>query len=61
VKDLAGNTIKSELANVIDRRNKIAHESDWDFINNRKYLINRSDIEYVKSFFNDLVNAINNI
>lgn len=58
---LSANDIKSELANIIDRRNKISHESDWDFINEKKYPI---DIEMAKStvdFVKALVQGINTI
>lgn len=53
--------IKNELATIIDRRNKISHESDWDFINEKKYPIDfemaKSTVDFIKSFV-DGVNKI---
>lgn len=61
INDLKANDIKIELANIIDRRNKISHESDWDFINQIKIPISLSDINDVVSFIKSLVRGINQI
>lgn len=58
---LKANDIKRELANIIDRRNKISHESDWDFINQKKYPISMQDIVDVVNFIKNLVKGINQI
>ncbi|WP_119788947.1 HEPN domain-containing protein [Flavobacterium anhuiense] len=61
VQGLKANDIKTELANIIDRRNKISHESDWDFINQKKYPIYLNDILYVVDFIKNFVKGINQI
>ena len=61
INGMKANDIKNELSNIIDRRNKISHESDWDFINQKKYPISLRDINDVVSFINNLVNGINKI
>lgn len=53
--------IKAELANIIDRRNKIVHESDWDYINDQKYSIESKDANDVLKFIQSLVKSINNL
>lgn len=58
---LRANDIKNELANIIDRRNKISHESDWDFINQRKYPISLEDIVAVVNFIKNIVRGFNQI
>jgi hypothetical protein len=58
---MKANDIKNELSNIIDRRNKISHESDWDFINQRKYPISLQDINDVTNFIKNLVKGINQI
>lgn len=61
VNGLKANDIKNELSNIIDRRNKISHESDWDFINQKKYPISLKDINDVVSFIKNLIKGINQI
>ena len=56
-----GENIKRELSLIIDRRNKIAHESDYNPINYEKYAIERSDVDTVLDFTITLVNSINEI
>lgn len=53
--------IKAELANIIDRRNKIVHESDWDYINDQKYNIENKDAYDVLQFILSLVKSINSL
>lgn len=53
--------IKRELSNIIDRRNKISHESDWDFIREQKYPIDESDVKSTKLFITTLVKNINKL
>jgi hypothetical protein len=56
------NTIKQELGIIIDRRNKISHESDWDFINSQKIPIDIGQVEDVIVFIKKLiVDGVNNI
>lgn len=61
VNGLKANDIKNELSNIIDRRNKISHESDWDFINQKKYPISLQDINDVVDYIKNLVKGINQI
>ena len=61
IDNLKSSDIKSELSNIIDRRNKISHESDWDFVNQAKYPIALLDAEYVVDFIKKFVNGINQI
>ena len=58
---LSADDIKSELANIIDRRNKISHESDWDFINDKKYPIDIDMAQSTVDFVKALVGGINSI
>ncbi len=61
IDNLKSNDIKSELSNIIDRRNKISHESDWDFVNQTKYPIALTDAKYVVNFIKKFVQGINQI
>lgn len=61
IDNLKSNDIKSELSNIIDRRNKISHESDWDFVNQIKYPIALTDAKYVVNFIKKFVQGINKI
>jgi len=54
-------SIKDELGLIIDRRNKISHESDWDYINQRKNPIDYLSTEYVVTFIKKFVLAIEGI
>lgn len=56
-----GENIKRELSLIVDRRNKIAHESDYNPINYEKFAIERSDVDTVLDFTITLVNSINEI
>lgn len=53
--------IKRELSLIIDRRNKIAHESDYNPTNYEKFAIERVDVDIVIEFIVTLVNSINEI
>lgn len=53
--------IKEELSVIIDRRNKISHESDWDFFYQRKFNIEKVDIVFVVKFIKEIVKAFNSI
>jgi len=55
---LAAQSIKDELGLIIDRRNKISHESDWDYINSRKNPIDFALVKYVVDFIKKFVLAI---
>lgn len=50
--------IKNQLALIVDRRNKIAHEADYDFVNGNKYPIDKSLANDVTSFIERLGFAI---
>jgi hypothetical protein len=52
-------TIKDELGLIIERRNKISHESDWDYFNQRKNLINIEEVRNVVQFIKNLANGVN--
>ncbi|MBC7554253.1 MAG: hypothetical protein H7257_09760 [Taibaiella sp.] len=51
--------IKDELSLIIDRRNKISHESDWDYFNQRKNLIDAEEVNAVVRFVETFANAVN--
>lgn len=53
--------IREELSVIIDRRNKISHESDWDFFHQRKFNIEKDDIDFVVKFIKELVKAFNHV
>lgn len=55
------NQIKEELANIIDRRNKISHESDWDYFHNRKFNIEKDDVIDSVKFIKNLVISFDNL
>lgn len=50
--------IKDELGIIIDRRNKISHESDWDYFNQRKNPIDLKEVEFVVDFIKKFVRGI---
>lgn len=53
--------VRKELAIIIQRRNKIAHEADiQDFVSMDKNPISRFDVENVISFLDNVVNVIEN-
>ena len=57
----SADNIKRELSFIIDRRNKIAHESDYNPTNYEKFPIERSDVDSVIGFMSILVYSINEI
>jgi hypothetical protein len=61
IQGLSASDIKSELSNIIDRRNKISHESDWDLINEKKFPIDLGMSISTVNFIKSLVYGINNI
>jgi hypothetical protein len=58
---LTANEIKEELGLIIDRRNKISHESDWDYFNQEKYDITKETSQNVVDFINKFIESINDI
>ncbi len=58
---LKANDIKTKLALIIERRNQISHEADWDFTINQKREILIEDVEDIISFIKKLVFAIHSI
>lgn len=50
--------IKNQLALIVNRRNKIAHESDWNQLRNEYEDISLEDVITCKDFINNLVRAI---
>jgi hypothetical protein len=61
IQNLKASDIKSELSNIIDRRNKISHESDWDYINEKKYPITSESVKSVINFVKSFVIGINKL
>lgn len=55
---MTADDVKTELGNIVRRRNQIAHESDLDPISLTKYPISKSDADHVVDFIDKLVNAI---
>ncbi len=53
--------IKDELGLIIERRNKISHESDWDYFNQRKNLIDVDEVTTVVQFIKNFEKGINAI
>lgn len=58
---LSAQKIKEELGIIIDRRNKISHESDWDYFHERKNQIEFLEVENVVKFIANFVGAMNSI
>jgi hypothetical protein len=52
------NDIRDELGLIINRRNKIAHESDYDFINGAKNSIDRNTVTQTIDFIEKLCEGI---
>jgi len=50
--------IKKQLAIIIDRRNKIAHEADWNILMNEKNPIGNEDLIIVREFIKKISNAL---
>ena len=61
INGLKSSEIKQELAIIIDRRNKISHESDWDYVNEKKFPIELLDVNSVLDFVIKFVTGINTI
>lgn len=55
---ITAKNIRDELGLIIERRNKISHESDWDFFNQKKNPVERSEVEYVVDFIKRFVNGV---
>ncbi|MFN4146231.1 MAG: hypothetical protein ACK4GN_10440 [Runella sp.] len=58
---LQAQDIRNRLALIVDRRNKIAHEADFDFINGKKYPIDKLTTNDVVAFIEKLAEAIYSI
>jgi hypothetical protein len=58
--NLPPDDIKKQLALVVDRRNKIAHESDRDNLTGSKIIIDKTLIDNTISFIDNLCQAIQN-
>lgn len=58
---LQAKDIKDELGLIIDRRNKISHESDWDYFTQEKYDITKESSQSVLDFIENFVLSINKI
>ena len=50
--------IKIKLGLIVNRRNKIAHESDYDYLSSAQIAITKDDVDEVVLFIERLVNAI---
>lgn len=61
VLNLSAKDIKEELGLIIDRRNKISHESDWDYFTQEKYDITKESSQNVVEFIDNFVTSINKI
>lgn len=53
--------IRDELSLIIDRRNKISHESDYDYANFRRFPIDANLTNNVIQFIEKLVDGINHL
>jgi hypothetical protein len=53
--------IKDELGLIIDRRNKISHEADWDYFNQRKNIIEINEVKSVVDFIKNFVKGVDAI
>lgn len=53
--------IKNTLSIIVNRRNKIAHESDWNSVTGAYEDIGVEDVLYCRDFITKLVNSINDI
>ena len=50
--------IKQQLQLIVNRRNTIVHEADWDVTNNCRYRISTSQVNEAIHFIEDFINAI---
>lgn len=55
---MSAQDIKVKLGIIVNRRNKIAHESDYDYLSSAQIGITKADVDDVVSFIEALVNAI---
>lgn len=58
IREKSPEEIKGTLSLIVDRRNKIAHESDWDNISCSYRAITLSDVTDCRDFINRLVGGI---
>lgn len=58
---MSANDVKLKLGLIVKRRNKIAHESDFDYLSASQISITKNDVDDVVSFIERLVNAINSL
>lgn len=58
---ISPNDIKSQLGLIVRRRNKIAHESDFDYLSASQIGITKNDVDDVVTYIENLVNAINSL
>ena len=56
--DISAEDVKGELALIVNRRNKIAHEADYDDLKGCKTLINRQNVNDVTQFIEKLCESI---
>ncbi|MDP3878243.1 MAG: HEPN domain-containing protein [Methylobacter sp.] len=56
--NLKAEDIKGELSLIVDRRNKIAHEADYDALTGSKYPIDRQNINDVIQFIENFCESI---
>lgn len=59
--DSNGQNIKDQLSLIVKRRNQIAHESDWDSVNNSYLPISQDDVLGCLEFIRKLVKAIDTV
>lgn len=59
--NMSAEDIKDTLAVIVKRRNKIAHESDWNNVTGTYEEIEIKDVVQCKNFIDKLVNALDNI
>lgn len=52
--------LEQKLKLIVNRRNQIAHEADWDPSNRRKYSINKNEVDDIITFMERFVEAIHN-
>lgn len=52
------NDIKNELSLIVDRRNKIAHEADYDVLTGSKFSIDRNDANNVIQFIENFCESV---
>ena len=50
--------LKTEFKNIVNRRNQIVHEFDFDLLTNQRRIISSSDTQRIKDFIRNLGKAI---